>query len=79
MSVKSVVNGWTCEGCGVNRNEVTQVWADCQCGCTHKDKATGEPLTKISNWNVNEGEKIALFQAQTGAKFWMYSVDVVKA
>jgi hypothetical protein len=48
MSVKSVVNGWTCEGCGVNRNEVTQVWQDCQCNsvtclnCSHTFNVTPE-------------------------------------
>lgn len=37
MSVISVLKGWECEGCGINRNTVQEVHRDCICGIDDKD------------------------------------------
>ena len=32
MAIKSVIRGWECEGCGINRNTTQEVHRDCACG-----------------------------------------------
>lgn len=32
LAIKSVVRGWECEGCKINRNTVEEVHRDCVCG-----------------------------------------------
>jgi hypothetical protein len=49
MAIKSVLRGWECEGCGINRNEVNEVWKDCI--CDNEEKLKEVETSNTEYWN----------------------------
>lgn len=64
MAIKSVIKGWECEGCGINRNTMQETHRDCICGIKEKDENFYNEMKELvpvinevywkSFWNKNK-------------------------